>query len=142
MSAPVNRWVALGDPGDPGDPEEVRAPPSACAAFGVAAGPPRPGCFLAAAVGAAVALAGCVGGGGEPTAPPARQLVIVTPAPTRPATPPPLVNQTYVVQEGDTLSGVAAMFGTSEDAIVAANGLGNRDQLFAGQSIVVPVPAR
>ena len=33
---------------------------------------------------------------------------------------------------------IAAMFGVGEDAIVAANGLRDRDQLYAGQELVIP----
>ena len=81
---------------------------------------------------------GCVGQSPPPTVAPAPELVIVTPAPTVPATPIPGIARRYTVVEGDTLSGIAAMFGVREDAIVSANGLRDRDQVYAGQELVIP----
>ena len=42
---------------------------------------------------------------------------------------------TYVVQSGDTLSGIAAELGTSVGALAAANGIANPDLLYAGQTL-------
>ena len=42
---------------------------------------------------------------------------------------------TYVVQSGDTLSGVAAELGTSVEDLAAANGIANPDLLYAGQTL-------
>ena len=52
--------------------------------------------------------------------------------------PTPRQAGTYVVQSGDTLSGIATKFGVTEDDIVASNGLENRDQLFEGQELIIP----
>jgi rare lipoprotein A len=41
----------------------------------------------------------------------------------------------YVVQSGDTLSGIAAELGTSVDSLMAANGLTDPDLLYAGQTL-------
>ena len=41
----------------------------------------------------------------------------------------------YVVQGGDTLTGIAAELGTSVDALMAANGLTNPDVVYAGQTL-------
>ena len=41
----------------------------------------------------------------------------------------------YVVQSGDTLSGIAAELGTSVDSLMAANGLTDPDLLYAGQAL-------
>ena len=41
----------------------------------------------------------------------------------------------YVVQSGDTLSGIAAELGTSVDRLMAANGLTDPDLLYAGQTL-------
>lgn len=96
---------------------------------------------LIAALAAPVFVAtGCIGQPSPPTAAPAPELVIVTPAPTVPATPVPGVARRYTVTAGDTLSGIAEMFGVGEDAIVAANGLRDRDQLYAGQELIIPAP--
>jgi rare lipoprotein A len=42
---------------------------------------------------------------------------------------------TYVVQSGDTLSGVAAELGTSVEDLAAANGIANPDLIYAGQTL-------
>jgi len=40
---------------------------------------------------------------------------------------------TYVVRRGDTLAGIAARFGTTVQALVAANNIFNPNHIFAGQ---------
>lgn len=66
------------------------------------------------------------------------------PVPTPSATAVPTLaptatpTRTYVVEEGDTLSHIAALFGSSVDAIVAANGLDDPDRLTVGQVLVIP----
>jgi rare lipoprotein A len=42
---------------------------------------------------------------------------------------------TYVVQSGDTLSGISAQLGTSVESLAAINGLANPDLLYVGQSL-------
>lgn len=69
-----------------------------------------------------------------PTPPPA------TPLPTTPAPPSPANTQSYVVQQGDTLSAIAERFGTSVAAIQAANGMGESDVINIGQILVIPQP--
>lgn len=44
----------------------------------------------------------------------------------------------HVVQPGDTLSGIARRYGTSEAAIANANGIRNRDLLRQGTSLALP----
>ena len=44
----------------------------------------------------------------------------------------------HVVQEGEYLSLIAQTYGVSVDALMAANGLENPDQVFAGQRLVIP----
>jgi rare lipoprotein A len=41
----------------------------------------------------------------------------------------------YVVQQGDTLSGIAAQMGTTVEDLAAANGIANPDLIYAGQTI-------
>ena len=93
---------------------------------------------LAGAAALAAALAGCTAPGTrEPAPTPVPEMTIVT---VTPGTPRPAAPGSYVVANGDTLSGIAARFGVNEDAIIAANGLENRDQLFVGQVLTIPPP--
>lgn len=46
-------------------------------------------------------------------------------------------SQTYTVQSGDTLSGIASQFGTSWQAIAQLNGLANPDLIYPGQVLKV-----
>ena len=46
----------------------------------------------------------------------------------------------YTVQSGDTLSGIAGTYGTTVDALVAANHLGNGDVIVPGQILIIAVP--
>jgi LysM repeat protein len=61
-----------------------------------------------------------------PRATPERSEATASPAP-----------QTYTVTEGDTLSSIATRFGTSVEAIQAANGL-QSDVINVGQVLVIP----
>ena len=47
-------------------------------------------------------------------------------------------NQVHVVRRGETLSSIAARYGTTTQAIVRANGLPNPNYIYAGQRIVIP----
>jgi peptidoglycan lytic transglycosylase len=42
---------------------------------------------------------------------------------------------TYVVQQGDTLSGIAAQLGTTVEDLAASNGIANPDLIYAGQTL-------
>jgi LysM repeat protein len=44
----------------------------------------------------------------------------------------------YVVEEGDTLSSIAARFGVTEDALIQLNGLADPDDIEVGQILLVP----
>lgn len=58
--------------------------------------------------------------------------------PTYPTTPTyPSTGQYYTIQAGDTLSGIAAVYGTSVEHLMALNGLGST-WLVAGNSLCVP----
>lgn len=48
------------------------------------------------------------------------------------------VEQTYTIQQGDTLSYIAGQFGVTVEAIVIANGLSNPDAIQAGQKVIIP----
>ena len=45
---------------------------------------------------------------------------------------------TYVVQEGDTLFGIAFIFGSTVNEVAAANGIENPSAIFPGQELVIP----
>jgi hypothetical protein len=59
-----------------------------------------------------------------------------TPVPTVAAPPP--TQQTYTVQQGDTLSLIAQRFGTTVQAIQAANGIADPNEIIVGQVLVIP----
>jgi LysM repeat protein len=66
-------------------------------------------------------------------APTVAPTTVATPAPT----PPPL-QQTYTVQEGDTLASIAQRFGTSVEVLQSANGIDDPDEIIIGQVLVIP----
>lgn len=45
---------------------------------------------------------------------------------------------THVVAEGDTLSGIAARYGVSMEAVTDANGIEDANQIFIGQILTIP----
>jgi LysM repeat protein len=90
------------------------------------------------AFAAIVFLAACGTSSEEPTLVPVPTLAVVTATPGPPPVPTPGEQQRYVVREGDTLSGIAARFGVSEEAILDENPLSDRDRLFVGQELVIP----
>jgi LysM repeat protein len=61
---------------------------------------------------------------------------VPTAVPTPVPTPPPV--QTYVVQQGDTLSVIANRFGTTVQALIDANNLPSADDIVIGQTLVIP----
>jgi LysM repeat protein len=62
---------------------------------------------------------------------------IPSPRPATPAPTPAPTARTYVVQEGDTLNGIAARFGVSIAALREANGLSG-DLITIGQRLIIP----
>lgn len=62
-----------------------------------------------------------------------------TPAPATPAPATPEATfRTYVVQSGDTLSAIAAEFGTTVEALTALNGITDPGSLSIGQVLLIP----
>jgi LysM repeat protein len=90
------------------------------------------------ALAAIVLLAACEESREVPTLAPAPTLAVVTATLGPPPVPTPGEQQRYVVREGDTLSGIAARFGVSENAILEANPLSDPDRLLVGQELVIP----
>jgi LysM repeat protein len=81
----------------------------------------------------------------KPTFTPFNVVVVTATTPTEPtptAEPSPVASPTpatHVVQEGDTLSGIARTYGTTVDAIVQANDLGDADAIIReGQVLIIP----
>ena len=65
----------------------------------------------------------------------------VTAAAAAPAVPA-VVNATHTVAPGETLTGIAARYGTTVGAVVAANKLGNANHVVIGDKLQIPnVPA-
>jgi murein DD-endopeptidase MepM/ murein hydrolase activator NlpD len=44
----------------------------------------------------------------------------------------------YTVKSGDTLSFIAKRFGTTVEALVASNGIADKDKIYVGQTINIP----
>ncbi len=72
--------------------------------------------------------------------------VLRIPAPTQPIPPPqppppqppPSGNTTHVVRPGDTLARIATSYGTTVQAISAANNISNPNRIYVGQVLVIP----
>ncbi|MGC9521747.1 MAG: LysM peptidoglycan-binding domain-containing protein, partial [Anaerolineae bacterium] len=67
--------------------------------------------------------------------------VSVTPSPTPTRVPPDSTATTYTVKPGDTMLRVAALYGTTVEALMRLNGLSNADQLVVGQVLQVGLDA-
>ena len=52
--------------------------------------------------------------------------------------PPSDCGQWYVIQCGDTLSGIAWRYGVSVNCLVRANGIVNPNRIYKGQKIMIP----
>lgn len=111
--------------------------------------PRRANLVVTVALGATVFA--CGGAAGAPLPPPAAKVTVlpeVNAAPpvgivttTQPPTTTSLPNsQTYTVDSGDTLSGIARRYSTTVSMLLALNAFPNPDALAVGQRIVVPAP--
>lgn len=64
-------------------------------------------------------------------------------APSKPASKPkPANTSTYKVKSGDTLSGIAAKFGTTAKNLQSLNGISNPNKIYAGQVLKVTGSAK
>lgn len=64
---------------------------------------------------------------------------IPSPTPTPDPTPTPGGETIrYTIQYGDTLSGIAAKYGTTVSAIASLNGISNPNVIYAGETIQIP----
>ncbi len=73
------------------------------------------------------------------TAAPAPAATSPAGTPTRSATPAPGSGKVHVVGQGDTLTKIAQQYGTTVDAILAANGITDRSKiLHIGDRLTIP----
>lgn len=71
----------------------------------------------------------------SPTPPQATPTPKAKPTPT-PSPTPAFVE--YTVQEGDTLSSIAAAYGVTVEEIIAANDIANPDEIAIGDVLIIP----
>lgn len=64
--------------------------------------------------------------------------LLVAALPTQPAAAQEAAGTVYVVQAGDTLSGIARRYGVTVADLAAANGLLNPNLIYVGQRIAIP----
>ncbi|HHS96974.1 MAG TPA: LysM peptidoglycan-binding domain-containing protein [Chloroflexi bacterium] len=101
------------------------------------------GAIVLVVVGFSLLTLALQGGGNGSPAPPTPAVSPTptarsVPSPTAPAptpTPAPLV---HVVQPGETLGGIAAMYGVPLEELIAANGLSDPNLIHAGQELIIP----
>ena len=65
----------------------------------------------------------------------------VTPNPPSPPptnAPAPVINNTYTIKTGDTVTSIASRFGVSVDALLTANGLTRASIIYAGRTLTIP----
>jgi LysM repeat protein len=60
------------------------------------------------------------------------------PSPPPTNAPPPVINNSYTIKTGDTVTSIAARFGVSIDAILNANGLSRSSIIYAGRALMIP----
>ena len=49
-------------------------------------------------------------------------------------------SQVYVIEPGDTLSGIAEKFGVPVDSIAQANSIADVNEIKPGQELIIPAP--
>ena len=77
---------------------------------------------------------------GPPTATPTK---VIRPSVTPlPLPSPTAASQVYVVEEYDTLLGIALEFDTTVEALLAANGISENDFLQIGQELIIPTSSQ
>jgi LysM repeat protein len=94
-------------------------------------------------VGVELVIPGSQGGTPPPaatTAPAPTEAPTAAPPTEEPAETPPSGQQTYIVQAGDIPETIAAQFGITADALMAANGITDPTSLQVGQELVIPAP--
>lgn len=110
-------WSALGAITGAADKTAIKAPPSLTATQAPAAAP-------AATAAPTVATAPAA------TQPPGAQPPVATAAPG--------AGRVHTVERGDTLTKIAQRYGTTVEAIVAANGIKDRSRISVGDKLKIP----
>jgi LasA protease len=75
-----------------------------------------------------------------PTAGPDDRFPAPTPDPSRILPTPRLASDEYVIQNGDSLGGIARLFGVSLNSLILANEIPNPDIVPVGQLLTIPPP--
>lgn len=75
----------------------------------------------------------------HPSETPTPTVTMVIPTPT--LTPTPIAGIEHTVAPGEVLSAIAAQYGVTVEAIVAANNLEDPNRLEVGQVLLIPQPA-
>ena len=88
------------------------------------------------------AVTTATGAAGSTTTPLSQPPAVVGPAGTSPVglNPASAGATAYVVEDGDTLSGIASKFGISTRSLAAANGISDPNTLKPGQQLLIPAP--
>ena len=92
--------------------------------------------MLALATVSVVAACGSDDGKAADTLPPIATTTTTTTMPPTTTTIP----DSYVIQKGDSLFGIAEMFGLTFAELAAYNGITNPDDIQAGQKLKIPQP--
>lgn len=98
--------------------------------------------FLLAGLVGTLILSSC--GGDDSEAGFTLPLLRTVPESTLPAgttTTLPLFTEKYTIQEGDTLSEIAQIFGVPVDNLISYNAIADPDAIQAGQVLKIPSPA-
>jgi putative chitinase len=69
---------------------------------------------------------------------PPTNIPVATAIPAATTAPSTSGTVTYIVQRGDTLYSIARRYGTTVEAIAAANGIANPNQIRVGQKLTIP----
>ncbi|MEZ5410318.1 MAG: LysM peptidoglycan-binding domain-containing protein [Acidimicrobiales bacterium] len=101
-----------------------------------------PDAVVSTAPGALAPATTITGAAGSTTTPLSQPPAVVGPAGNTPAALSPAAAgaTAYVVEDGDTLSGIASKFGISTRSVAAANGISDPNTLKPGQQLMIPAP--
>ncbi len=101
-----------------------------------------PDAVVSTAPGASTPATTGTGAAASTTTPLSQPPAVVGPAGANPVglNPASAGATAYVVEDGDTLSGIASKFGISTRSLAAANGISDPNTLKPGQQLLIPAP--